>query len=439
VRLLAAERAPHRGRGDVVIVALDRNGRDDDRDALPMSRDEARQCVEQINRHLDEARALLLDLYEREGWRALGYASWRACVMSEFQQSQAHLYRQLHAARIERDISPIGETLPPLREYHLRQIAQLPPEERQEVALAIVRDGPTSVLRAHKRQVDATLKTRIPPAERRYTPPPVVVQPGDPDEIVQVDAAALPPAWTGVADLVMTSPPYGLDVPYANDVPDPSDYAVYGDLRRRWAHALYRTTNPDHGRACVNVPIDTTGRTPRRGQRHEITPRPIYVDWLNDLLAAGFLYRTTILWWDNGGGLGTGRGTPDPSAIHTYAPAEAIIVVYRGQRWKRIEDDPRDHDLGHDDWLELAGPRACWTFPGDSDPRHPAPFPRELVLRCLRLYTYRGDLVVDSFCGRGTTPAVAVDLGRRIRAGDLSSDYVGLTKERVATARAQPR
>jgi DNA modification methylase len=71
--------------------------------------------------------------------------------------------------------------------------------------------------------------------------------------------------------------------------------------------------------------------------------------------------------------------------------------------------------------------------------RHPAPFPEELVRRCLRLYGYRGDMAIDPFCGRGTTPAVAVGLGRRIGASDLSNAYVDLTKERVALARAAVR
>jgi site-specific DNA-methyltransferase (adenine-specific) len=321
---------------------------------------------------------------------------------------------------------------PVLREYHLRQIAQLAPE----VARAIVQDphAPTAALRAIKRATDATLKTRAAPADRRYTPP-MTVRPVDPEELVEADAAALPAAWTGIADLVLTSPPYGLDMPYTNNVPDPSDYSLYSELRRGWCAELHRITNPEHGRACVNVPIDVAGRTGRNHQ--EISPRLIYADWLHDLLATGFQYRATILWWDNNGGLGTGRGTPDPSAIPTYAPAEAIIVVYRGQSWKRIQDDPRDHDLGHDDWLALAGPRGCWTFPGASDLCHPAPFPEELVRRCLRLYTYRGDLVIDPFCGRGTTPAVAVGLGRRIRASDLSRDYIDLSRQRVAAARVE--
>jgi len=112
--------------------------------ALPMSRDEARQCVARIAHHLEEARALLLELYEREGWRALGYDSWRACVTAEFAESQATLYRQLTAARIERTIShneKSGARLPVLHALELvRQVAQ--------VAAAIERCGSYPALSA---------------------------------------------------------------------------------------------------------------------------------------------------------------------------------------------------------------------------------------------------------------------------------------------------
>ena len=39
--------------------------------------------------------------------------------------------------------------------------------------------------------------------------------------------------------------------------------------------------------------------------------------------------------------------------------------------------------------------------------RHPAPFPVELPQRLMELYTYRGDLVVDPFCGSGSTLVAA--------------------------------
>ena len=94
-----------------------------------MTETEARECVVKINGHMNSARALLLDLYERQGWVALGYASWRECAVAEFEQTQTHLYRQLAAAEIERRISPIGE-IGAIPETHLRPMAKLTPMEQ---------------------------------------------------------------------------------------------------------------------------------------------------------------------------------------------------------------------------------------------------------------------------------------------------------------------
>jgi CHASE2 domain-containing sensor protein len=124
VPLLAAERRPTcESDDDVVIVAMDWNRQDDDNcGAQPMSRDAARQCVARMTHHLEEARAVLLELYEREGWRALGYDSWRACVVAAFSQSQTALYRQLTAARVERTISHNGKNGDPLPVLHALEL-----------------------------------------------------------------------------------------------------------------------------------------------------------------------------------------------------------------------------------------------------------------------------------------------------------------------------
>jgi len=108
-----------------------------------MAADEARACVTAINDHLTGARAKLLDLYEREGWRALGYDSWRSCVETEFGQTQTRLYHQLDAALVERNLmqgaqetkdSRSLETIAP--EQHLptdtiRPLARLAPEQQR--------------------------------------------------------------------------------------------------------------------------------------------------------------------------------------------------------------------------------------------------------------------------------------------------------------------
>ncbi|MBE7473108.1 MAG: hypothetical protein DPW09_31970 [Anaerolineae bacterium] len=79
-----------------------------------MTETEARLLVEEIKQDISAVGAKLLELHERQGWRALGYSSWRECVTAEFEFGQSHVYRLLDFARIERNLSPIGENGYPL-------------------------------------------------------------------------------------------------------------------------------------------------------------------------------------------------------------------------------------------------------------------------------------------------------------------------------------
>jgi hypothetical protein len=102
-----------------------------DAQLIPMTKTEARGLVEKIKSRLASARALILDLSEREGWKALGYPSWRACVTAEFPHSAAHLYRILEAAKVERNVSPTGD-IGSMPERQLRSLAGLEPDEQRE-------------------------------------------------------------------------------------------------------------------------------------------------------------------------------------------------------------------------------------------------------------------------------------------------------------------
>ena len=99
-----------------------------------MTAEEARTCINDINKSLRNTRSLLLDLYEREGWKALGYASWRDCVTTEFKQHQSYLYRQLEAAKTEKNILPMLENSPigEIPESHLRPLSSLPLSVRRD-------------------------------------------------------------------------------------------------------------------------------------------------------------------------------------------------------------------------------------------------------------------------------------------------------------------
>jgi len=63
--------------------------------------------------------------------------------------------------------------------------------------------------------------------------------------------------------------------------------------------------------------------------------------------------------------------------------------------------------------------------------RHPAMFPAELPRRFIRIYTKRGDTVLDPFLGTGSTVIAALELGRKGVGLDTSHEYVKIAQERV--------
>jgi len=311
-----------------------------------------------------------------------------------------------------------------LSERFVRELAAAPGPVRLEVARQ-------ATVGAHPRELRALLRhTSAQLAQAASAPAPAAERPPrrrlDRDDIqIEVLDATQTPLADGAFDLIVSSPPYALDVPYADggDVPD---YPTYRRYMAAWAAELYRVSHPGHGRVCLEVPVDRS----KAG-----TYEPVYAHWLQALEGAGFGYRTTIFRRYHAG-RGTARGSVDsPAGPHTFAPLLAIIVVYRGT-WLRRSDQA--HDLGHEDWLALAGPNGYWDdIPSEDDPEHPAPFHLDIPRRLLKLYSYREDLVGDLFLGRGTTALACVELGRRFHGGDRSATYVAIAQERVALALAR--
>lgn len=119
--------------------------------------EEARQIVKNITGRIDQCRRDLLELKDREGWRALGYASWRACVEAEFGSSTATLYRQLAAAEIARGLDDGGDShFENLPTSHLQAVKDLPPAQaRQALASASAATGGKPTVKAVQAAVQA--------------------------------------------------------------------------------------------------------------------------------------------------------------------------------------------------------------------------------------------------------------------------------------------
>ncbi len=74
-----------------------------------------------------------------------------------------------------------------------------------------------------------------------------------------------------------------------------------------------------------------------------------------------------------------------------------------------------------------------WTFSGESKKRigHPAPFPIELPKRCIKLFSFIDDIILDPFMGSGTTLIAAYNLKRNAIGIDLHTSYCALAKDRI--------
>ena len=65
---------------------------------------------------------------------------------------------------------------------------------------------------------------------------------------------------------------------------------------------------------------------------------------------------------------------------------------------------------------------------------HPCQLPRPLVDRVVALASPPGGVVLDAFCGTGTTGAAALALARRALLSDASAEYVDLTRKKISAA-----
>lgn len=77
--------------------------------------------------------------------------------------------------------------------------------------------------------------------------------------------------------------------------------------------------------------------------------------------------------------------------------------------------------------------KSVWTFAAEPETKigHPAPFPVELPYRCIQLYTFKDEVVLDPFCGVGSACVAAIKSRRHFIGIDNYPEYVEKAKVRV--------
>lgn len=218
-------------------------------------------------------------------------------------------------------------------------------------------------------------------------------------------------------DLVVTSPPYNVDIQYGTH-DDAKSYDHYLDFSKRWLAKAFKLAKPD-GRMCLNIPLDKN----KGGQQS------VFADLTTIAKRVGWKYQSTIIWNEQNISRRTAWGSwLSASAPYVIAPVEMILVLYK-EEWKKR--NPGTSDILRQEFLDWTN--GVWNFNGESKKRigHPAPFPLELPRRCIKLFSYKEDIVLDPFLGSGSTLVAAAQTGRRGIGFDIDKDYCALAKKRI--------
>ena len=225
-------------------------------------------------------------------------------------------------------------------------------------------------------------------------------------------------------NLMVTSPPYNVGKEYDNDL-------TLEEYKKLLENVLKETYDKlaTGGRACVN--IANIGRKPYI---------PLHSLIIEIMLNIGYIMRGEII-WDKSASVGgsCAWGSWQSASNPVLRDVHEYILVFCKDSFSKKKVKIKKDTISRDDFLDWT--KSVWNFPTVSAKKigHPAPFPLELPHRLINLYTYEEDVVLDPFCGSGTTCLSALQNNRKYVGYDIIEDYVDLANNRLSDFKHQTR
>lgn len=235
---------------------------------------------------------------------------------------------------------------------------------------------------------------------------------------------------TKSVDLIVTSPPYNIDINYGNKTSKGKTIESKGKkYKDNLSETEYRKLLENVFNECKRVLKDNGSiwiNIKNRYLNEQIVP-PF---WIQDYFKDMYL-KNLIVWNFDWGGSTNKRFAPRYEFVFWFTKnknsytfnlndVKVPALNYRPDRYKS----------------QLKNPSDVWRIPmvsGNFIERtgHPAQYPEKLIERIILAGTNEGDLVLDPFMGSGTTAVVAKNFNRYYIGYEIEKDYMAMAEKRL--------
>jgi len=234
--------------------------------------------------------------------------------------------------------------------------------------------------------------------------------------------------------LIVTSPPYWTLKGYRpinGQLGAIADYEKFLDELTQVISECYRVLIPGGRFICI---VGDICLPRRKAGRHVVIP--LHSDIVVRARTIGFDNLSPIIWYKisnakyEANTYSTILGKPyEPNGV-IKNDIEFILIQRKPGQYRKPTIEQRKMSFiprkSYEHWY-----RQIWDLRGASTREHPAPFPLELALRLVRMYSFVGDVVLDPFVGTGTTMLAALMSGRNSIGYEIDPEFANLARKKL--------